>query len=46
VVMQVYLYAFRDFNFGLGMAASMLVTLSTLLVSLVYIKGVYREVSY
>jgi ABC-type sugar transport system permease subunit len=46
VVMQVYLYAFRNFNFGLGMAASMIVTLSTLLVSLVYIKGVYREVNY
>lgn len=46
VVMQVYLYAFRDLNFGLGMAASMLVTLGTLLVSLIYIKGVYREVSY
>jgi multiple sugar transport system permease protein len=46
VVMQLYLYAFRDFNFGLGMAASMIVTAGTLLVSLVYIKGVYREVSY
>ena len=46
MVMQVYLYAFRDLNFGLGMAASMIVTLGTLLVSLVYIKGVYREVSY
>lgn len=46
MVMQVYLYAFRDLNFGLGMAASMIVTLGTLLISLVYIKGVYREVSY
>lgn len=46
VVMQVYLYAFRDLNFGMGIAASMLVTLGTLIISLVYIKGVYREVSY
>lgn len=46
VVMQLYLYAFRDFNFGVGMAASMIVTLGTLLVSLIYIKGVYREVRY
>lgn len=46
VVMQLYLYAFRDFNFGVGMAASVIVTLGTLLVSLVYIKGVYREVRY
>jgi multiple sugar transport system permease protein len=46
VVMQVYLYAFRDLNFGIGIAASMIVTLGTLLVSLVYIKGIYREVSY
>jgi ABC-type sugar transport system permease subunit len=46
VVMQLYLYAFRDLNFGLGMAASMIVTAGTLLVSLIYIKGVYREVNY
>jgi ABC-type sugar transport system permease subunit len=46
VVMQLYLYAFRNFNFGVGMAASMIVTAGTLLVSLVYIKGVYREVTY
>jgi multiple sugar transport system permease protein len=46
VVMQLYLYAFRDFNFGLGIAASMIVTVSALLVSVVYLKGLYREVEY
>jgi multiple sugar transport system permease protein len=46
VVMQVYLYAFRDFNFGLGIAASMVVTVTALVVSVVYLKGLYREVAY
>jgi len=46
VVMQLYLYAFRDFNFGYGIAASMAVTVAALAVSLVYLKGVYREVAY
>ncbi len=46
VVMQLYLYAFRDFNFGYGIAASMAVTAAALGVSLVYLKGVYREVAY
>jgi multiple sugar transport system permease protein len=46
VVMQLYLYAFRDFNFGYGIAASMVVTAVALGVSLVYLKGIYREVAY
>jgi multiple sugar transport system permease protein len=46
VVMQLYLYAFRDFNFGYGIAASMLVTGAALGVSLVYLKAIYREVAY
>ena len=46
VVEQVYLYAFQDFNFGYGIAASMVVTVATLVVSVVYLKGLYREVSY
>ena len=46
VVMQLYLYAFRDFNFGFGIAASMVVTVSALVVSVVYLKGLYREVAY
>lgn len=45
-VIQTYLYAFQDLNFGLGIAASMLISLATLAVSLVYLKGIYREVEY
>ncbi|MDA8302367.1 MAG: sugar ABC transporter permease [Actinomycetota bacterium] len=45
-VEQLYLYAFQDFNFGYGIAASMVVTVATLLVSVFYLKGLYREVSY
>lgn len=44
VLLQVYLYAFQDFNFGVGMAASMIVTVGTLLLSLFYLKVVYREI--
>jgi multiple sugar transport system permease protein len=46
VVMEVYLYAFQDFNFGQGIAASMIVTVVTLVVSVAYLKGLYREVAY
>lgn len=44
VLLQVYLYAFQDYNFGVGMAASMIVTAGTLLLSLFYLKVVYREI--
>jgi len=44
VLVQVYRYAFEDFNFGVGMAASMIVTAGTLLVSLFYLKVIYREI--
>lgn len=44
VLLQVYLYAFQDFNFGVGMAASMIVTVATLLLSLFYLKVIYREI--
>lgn len=43
---QIYLYAFRDFNFGFGFAASVIATLMTAAVSLVYLKLVYREEEY
>jgi len=45
-VVQIYLYAFQDFQFGIAIAASMIVTVATLLVSLFYLKVVYREVAY
>jgi ABC-type sugar transport system permease subunit len=45
-VIQIYLYAFQDFQFGIGIAASMIVTVAGLLLSLFYLKVVYREVAY
>jgi ABC-type sugar transport system permease subunit len=43
---QMYLYAFRDFNFGFGFAASVIATAITAAISLVYLKLVYREEEY
>lgn len=45
-VIQTYLYAFRDLNFGSGIAASMFVTIAALVISLIYLKGLYREIEY
>jgi ABC-type sugar transport system permease subunit len=45
-VVQIYLYAFQGFQFGIAIAASMIVTVGTLLVSIFYLKIVYREVTY
>lgn len=46
VVGKIYTYSFRDFNFGYGIAASVFVTLGTTVLSLFYLKVVYREVDY
>ncbi|MGI8867676.1 MAG: carbohydrate ABC transporter permease [Mycobacteriales bacterium] len=46
VVGKIYTYSFRDFTFGYGIAASVFVTLATVVVSLFYLKVVYREVSF
>lgn len=43
---SMYLYAFRDFDFGLGYAAAVIAALITTLVAVVYLKGLYREVEY
>jgi ABC-type sugar transport system permease subunit len=43
---QMYLYAFRDFNFGFGFAASVVATAITAAISLVYLRLVYREEEY
>lgn len=40
---QIYLYAFRDFNFGFSFAASIIALLITGFVSLVYLRVVYHE---
>ncbi|MCL5967202.1 MAG: sugar ABC transporter permease [Firmicutes bacterium] len=45
-VIQTYLYAFQNLNFGQGISAAMFVTVVTLLVSVFYLRVVYREVSY
>jgi ABC-type sugar transport system permease subunit len=46
IAASMYLYAFRDFNFGLGFAAAVIAALITTLIAVVYLKGVYREVEY
>lgn len=46
VVGKIYTYSFRDFNFGYGIAASVFITLATVVLSLFYLKVVYREVAY
>ncbi|HEV7624831.1 MAG TPA: sugar ABC transporter permease [Amnibacterium sp.] len=43
---SMYLYAFRDFNFGFGFAASVVATAITAAISLVYLRLVYREEEY
>jgi multiple sugar transport system permease protein len=43
---QIYVYAFRDFNFGFGYAASVIATVITAAISLVYLKLIYREEEY
>lgn len=43
---QMYLYAFRDFNFGFGFAASVVATIITASISLIYLRVVYREVEF
>jgi ABC-type sugar transport system permease subunit len=46
VVMRVYMYAFTNINFGQAMAASLLVAVVTVVITIVYMRLVYREVSY
>ena len=43
---SMYLYAFRDFNFGLGFAAAVIAALVTTLIAVVYLRGIYREVEF
>ena len=46
IAASMYLYAFRDFNFGLGFAAAVIAAIITTLIAVVYLKGVYREVEF
>lgn len=43
---SMYLYAFRDFNFGLGFAAAVIAALVTTLIAVVYLKGIYQEIEF
>jgi multiple sugar transport system permease protein len=43
ILLQIYLEAFKKFHFSYGMALSLMVTLISLLVSLVYVLRVYRS---
>lgn len=46
VIIQVYMSAFQNLKFSLGMALSVLAMIASLLVSLVYVLRVYRETRY
>lgn len=46
VVMQTYLYAFQNMNFGEGIGASIVLTIVTLVISLICLRFLYREVVY
>lgn len=46
VIIQVYMFAFQNMKFSLGMALSLLAMLASLLVSLLYVLKVYRETRF
>ena len=46
VIIQVYMLAFQNMRFSLGMALSLLAMLASLLVSLLYVLKVYRETRF
>lgn len=45
-IIQTYLYAFQNLNFGQGISAALLITLAITLVGYLYLRLVYREVRY
>jgi multiple sugar transport system permease protein len=46
VMIQVYMFAFQNMRFSLGMALSLLAMFASLLVSLLYVLKVYRETRF
>lgn len=46
LVMQTYLYAFQNLNFGQGISAALLITLLITALGYLYLRFIYREVSY
>lgn len=45
-VIQTYLYAFQNLNFGQGTSAALLITLAITVIGYLYLRFLYREVSY
>jgi multiple sugar transport system permease protein len=43
---QTYFISFQDLDFGGGYALSLLITVATLIISLVVVRGVYRRIDY
>ena len=43
---QTYFISFQDLDFGGGYALSLMITVVTLIISLVVVRGVYRRVDY
>jgi multiple sugar transport system permease protein len=46
IMMQTYLIAFQNLNFGQGYALSFVVTFATMLISVVALRFIYRRVEY
>ncbi|PSR32297.1 MAG: sugar ABC transporter permease [Sulfobacillus benefaciens] len=45
-VIQTYLYAFQNLNFGQGISAALIITLGITVVGYLYLRLIYREVAY
>ena len=45
-IIQTYLYAFQNLNLGQGISAAMIVTIGVTIVGVLYLRGIYREVSF
>jgi ABC-type sugar transport system permease subunit len=45
-VIQTYLYAFQNLNFGQGISAALLITLGITVIGYLYLRLIYREVAY
>ena len=43
---QTYFISFQNLDFGGGYALSLLITIMTLIVSLIVVRGVYRRIDY
>lgn len=46
LTMQTYFISFQNLDFGGGYALSLLITLITLIISLIVVRGVYRRIDY